>query len=73
MDCRITCLSIYIGFTVAQITLNIDGTVMTEKTLATCGCREFQLDPLGDHLNTCTHSGDIEIVGYLVKAVPLRT
>jgi hypothetical protein len=32
--------------------------VMTEKPLATCGCRKFQLDPLGDHLNTCTtHSG----------------
>ena len=32
--------------------------VMVEKPLATCGCRKFQLDPLGDHLNTCTaHSG----------------
>ena len=29
-----------------------------EKPFATCGCRKFQLDPLGDHLNTCTtHSG----------------
>ena len=29
-----------------------------EKPLATRGCRKFQLDPLGDHLNTCTtHSG----------------
>jgi hypothetical protein len=27
--------------------------VITEKPLATCGCRKFQLDPLGDHLNTC--------------------
>ncbi len=32
--------------------------VIEEKSLATCGCRKFQLDPLGDHLNTCTaHSG----------------
>jgi hypothetical protein len=32
--------------------------VLVEKPLATCGCRKFQLDPLGDHLNTCTsHSG----------------
>jgi hypothetical protein len=31
---------------------------IAEKALATCGCRKFQLDPLGDHLNTCTaHSG----------------
>jgi hypothetical protein len=33
--------------------------VIAEKPLATCGCRKFQLDPLGDYLNTCTaHSGD---------------
>ena len=32
--------------------------VIAEKPLATCGCKKFQLDPLGDHLNTCTaHSG----------------
>ncbi len=32
--------------------------VIAEKSLTTCGCRKFQLDPLGDHLNTCTaHSG----------------
>ena len=32
--------------------------VIAENPLATCGCRKFQLDPLGDHLNTCTtHSG----------------
>ena len=31
---------------------------IAEKPLVTCGCRKFQLDPLGDHLNTCTaHSG----------------
>jgi hypothetical protein len=28
--------------------------VIPEKPLVTCGCRKFQLDPLGDHLNTCT-------------------
>jgi hypothetical protein len=32
--------------------------VIAEKPLTTCSCRKFQLDPLGDHLNTCTtHSG----------------
>jgi hypothetical protein len=32
--------------------------VIVEKPFVTCGCRKFQLDPLGDHLNTCTaHSG----------------
>jgi hypothetical protein len=32
--------------------------VIVEKPLATCCCRKFQVDPLGDHLNTCTaHSG----------------
>jgi hypothetical protein len=25
---------------------------IAEKPLATCGCRKFQLNPLGDHLNT---------------------
>ena len=32
--------------------------VIAENSLATCGRRKFQIDPLGDHLNTCTsHSG----------------
>jgi hypothetical protein len=32
--------------------------VITEKPLAACGCRKFQIDPLGDHLSTCSaHSG----------------
>jgi hypothetical protein len=32
--------------------------VIAEKPLSTGGCRKFQLDPLDDHLNTCTtHSG----------------
>ncbi len=32
--------------------------VIAEKPLAACGCRNFQIDALGDHLCTCTaHSG----------------
>ncbi len=32
--------------------------VIPEKSHTTCGSRKFQIDPLGDHLNTCTtHSG----------------
>jgi hypothetical protein len=32
--------------------------VITEKPLATCGWRKFQLDTMGDNLCTCTaHSG----------------
>jgi hypothetical protein len=31
---------------------------LAELLLSVCGCRKFQLDPLGDHLCTCTtHSG----------------
>jgi hypothetical protein len=32
--------------------------VISEKPLTGCGCRKFQVDPMGDHLYTCTvHSG----------------
>ena len=32
--------------------------VIDENPLATCGCRKFHLDAIGDHLCTCTpHSG----------------
>jgi hypothetical protein len=32
--------------------------VIADKPLATCGCKKFQLDALGDHLCPCTaHSG----------------
>ena len=32
--------------------------VISEKPLEACGCRKFQIDSLGDHINTCTtHSG----------------
>jgi hypothetical protein len=31
---------------------------LAEMPLSACGCRKFQIDPLGDHLCTCTtHSG----------------
>ncbi len=35
---------------------SMDGQIpgIPETPLATCGCRKFQLDPLGDHLNTCS-------------------
>ena len=32
--------------------------VISEKPLAACGCRKFQIDSLGDHISTCnSHSG----------------
>ena len=32
--------------------------VISEKPLAACGCRRFQIDSLGDHISTCnSHSG----------------
>jgi hypothetical protein len=44
--------------------------VIAEKPLATCGCRKFQLDPLGDHLNTCTvHSGAKKAHDWMVDQV----
>ena len=31
---------------------------ISEKPLAVCACRKFQIDPLGDHISTCnSHSG----------------
>jgi hypothetical protein len=38
----------------AQIPVN------AEKPLAGCGCRKFQIDPLGDHLCTCTAHSDVK-------------
>ena len=33
-------------------------TSITQRPLTACGSRKFQIDPLGDHLSTCTdHSG----------------
>ena len=44
--------------------------VMEEKPLVTCGCRKFQLDPLGDHLNTCTtHSGANKAHDWMVDEI----
>ena len=32
--------------------------VISEKPLESCGCRKFQIDPLGDHISACnSHSG----------------
>jgi hypothetical protein len=43
---------------------------IAEKPLTTCGCRKFQLDPLGDHLNTCTaHSGAKKAHDWMVDQV----
>jgi hypothetical protein len=40
------------------MTMGVQIPVITEKPLVTCGCRNFQLDVLGDHFCTCTtHSG----------------
>ncbi len=36
----------------------------------TCGCKKFQLDPLSDHLNTCTdHSGDKKTHDWMVDQI----
>jgi hypothetical protein len=44
--------------------------VIAEKPLATCGYRKFQLEPLGDHLNTCTtHSGAKKAHDWMVDQV----
>jgi hypothetical protein len=44
--------------------------VIAEKPLTTCGCRKFQLDPLGDHLNTCTaHSGAKKAHDWMVDQI----
>ncbi len=44
--------------------------VIAEKPLPTCGWRKFQLDPLGDHLNTCTtHSGAKKAHDWMVDQI----
>ncbi len=44
--------------------------VMVEKPLVTCGWWKFQLDPLGDHLNTCTvHSGAKKAHDWMVNQI----
>ena len=45
--------------------------VIVEKPFATCDCRKFHLDPLGDHLNTCTtHSGAKKTHDWTVDQIP---
>jgi hypothetical protein len=44
--------------------------VIAEKPLATCGCKKFQFDPLGDHLNKCTaHSGAKKAHDWMVDQI----
>ena len=44
--------------------------VIVEKPLGTYGSRKFQLDPLGDHLKTCTaHSGAKKTHDWMVDQV----
>ena len=44
--------------------------VIPEKSLTTCGWSKFQLDPLGDHLNTCTvHSGAKKTHDWMVDQI----
>ncbi len=44
--------------------------VIPEKPLTTCGWSKFQLDPLGDHLNTCTvHSGAKKTHDWMVDQI----
>jgi hypothetical protein len=44
--------------------------VIPEKPLTTCGSRKFQIDPLGDHLKTCTdHSGIKKTHDWMVDQI----
>jgi hypothetical protein len=44
--------------------------VMAEKPLTTCGWKKFQLDPLDDHLNSCTtHSGAKKVHDWMVDQI----
>jgi hypothetical protein len=48
--------SLWQTFFASRVTANIPA--LAELPLSACGCRKFQIDPLGDHLCTCTaHSG----------------
>jgi hypothetical protein len=48
-------------------------TVIAEKPLTTCVYRKFHLDPLGDHLNTCTaHSGAKKAHDWIVDQIADR-
>jgi hypothetical protein len=44
--------------------------VISEKPLAACGCRKFQIDPLGDHISTCnSHSGAKKAHDWVVDQI----
>ncbi len=44
--------------------------VIVEKLFVTCGSKKFQLDPLRDHLHTCTtHSGAIKTHDWMVDQI----
>ncbi len=59
----------YIGFILAFAS-SIHNKQHSMKPFATCGCRKFQLDPLGDHLNTCTvHLGAKKAHDWMVDQV----
>jgi hypothetical protein len=50
------------------MTMGTQNPVITEKTLATSGCRKFQLDVMGEHLCTCTtHSSAKEDHDWAVE------
>jgi hypothetical protein len=50
--------SVSIWQTFFATTMGAQIPVISEKPLAACGCRKFQIDPLGDHISTCdSHSG----------------
>ncbi len=44
---------------------------LVELPPSVCGCRKFQIDPLGDHLCTCTvHSGTTKAHDWSVDQFP---
>jgi hypothetical protein len=45
--------------------------LVVEKPVAVCGCRQFKIDTLGDHLYTCTtHSGVKKVHDWAVGQLP---
>ncbi len=56
--CRDEAWSASLWQTVFSTAMGAQVPVIAEEPLAGCGCRKFQVDPLGDNLCTCTaHSG----------------
>ena len=54
------CQTLFVMTTDSQIP------VITEKPLVTCGCRNFYLDVIGDHLCTCTTQSGVKKSHYWV-------